>query len=76
MWLRFYIVDRTGVSIIASIPHCPTENATFTGKNKDVWLRFYKIQKLECLSSIVFHTAILKMLKKETEIKKCGLVAI
>ena len=25
MWLRFYIEDKTGVSIIDSIPHCPTE---------------------------------------------------
>ena len=62
MWLRFYIEDKTGVSIIDSIPHCLTENATLTGKNKDVWPRFYIIQNLEYLSSIVFHTAILKML--------------
>ena len=25
MWLRFYIEDKTGVSIFDSIPHCPTE---------------------------------------------------
>ena len=25
MWLRLYIEDKTGVSIIDSIPHCPTE---------------------------------------------------
>ena len=29
-----------------------------------MWLRFYIIQKLEFLSSIVFHTAILKCFKK------------
>ena len=29
-----------------------------------MWLRFYKVEKLEYLSSIVFHTAILKMLEK------------
>ena len=28
MWLRFYVEDKTGVSIIDSIPHCLTENAT------------------------------------------------
>ena len=27
MWLRFYIEDKVGVSIIISIPHCHTENA-------------------------------------------------
>ena len=62
MWLRFYIEDKTGVSIIDSISRCLTENATKTGKNKHVWPRFYIIQNLEYLSSIVFHTAVLKML--------------
>ena len=32
--------------------------------------------KLEYLSSIVFHTVILKMLSKDARIKKCGLVSI
>ena len=48
--------------IIDSIPHCPIEIAFKRGKNKDMWLHFYFIQKMEYLSSIVFHTAILKML--------------
>ena len=32
-----------------------------------MWLRFYIIQKLENLSSIVFYTAILNMLSKEAK---------
>ena len=34
MWLRFYIEDKVGVSIIDSIPHCHTENAFTWGKTK------------------------------------------
>ena len=30
-----------GVSIIDSIPHCLTENVLKTGKNQEMWLRYY-----------------------------------
>ena len=46
MWLRFYTEDKTGVSIIDSIPHGPTENATYSGKNKYVRLRFLHNTKI------------------------------
>ena len=63
MWLHFYIEDNIGVSIIDSIPDCHTENAPKTGNNYEIMHRFYKEEKkLEYLSSIVFHTVILKML--------------
>ena len=61
---------KIGVPIIDSIPHCHTENALKRGKNQEMWLRCYiedgfvtiKKTKLEYVLSIVFHTAILKML--------------
>ena len=59
---RFYIDEKIGVSIIDSIPHCHTENALKKGQKQEMWLRFYIVEKMEYLSSIVFHTVILKML--------------
>ena len=62
---------KIGVPIIDSIPHCHTENALKRDKNQEMWLRCYieggfvtiKKTKLEYVSSIVFHTAILKSFK-------------
>ena len=62
MWLRFYIEDKTGVCIIDSIPHCLTENVLKIGKNQEMWLCYYIEDKMEYLSSVVFHTVVLKML--------------
>ena len=46
MWLHYCIKDKVGLSIIVSIPHCNTENASKLcskmSKNQDIWLRFYK----------------------------------
>ena len=75
---------KIGVPVIDSIPHCQTKNALKRDKNQEMWLRCYiedsfitiKKIKLENVSSIVFHTVILKMLGKEAKIKKCGFVAI
>ena len=59
----FLYSGKNGVSIIDSIPHGHTENALKTGKNQLIMHRFYiEEKKLEYLSSIVFHTVILKML--------------
>ena len=76
MWLRFYIVDKTGVCSIDSIPHCLTEHVLKIGKNQEMWLRYYIKDKIEYLSSVVFHTVILKMLLKDERTKKCGFVSI
>ena len=78
MWLRFYIEDKTGVCIIDSIPHCLTENVLKIGKNQEMWLRYYIEDKngVRYLSSVVFHTVILKMLLKDERTKKCGFVSI
>ena len=70
--LRYYIEDKVGVCIIDSIPHCHTENALKRDKNQEMWLRCYieggfvtiLKKKLEYVSSIVFHTAILKSFKR------------
>ena len=40
-----------------------------------MWLRFYIIQKLEYLSSIVFHTVLLQILSKMAKIKICDFVS-
>ena len=45
MWLRFYIEDKVGVSIIYSIPHCHAENVLKTGDNQEMFLRYYKDDK-------------------------------
>ena len=63
MWLRFYIVEN-GVSIIDSIQHCLTENALKTGKIVNYASFLYRRKKLEYLSSLVFHTVILKCSEK------------
>ena len=34
MWLRFYIEDKIGVSILDSFPHCQIENALKKAKIK------------------------------------------
>ena len=59
---RFYIDEKIGVSIIDSIPHCHAENALKKGQKQEMWLRFYIVEKMEYLSSIVFHIVILKIL--------------
>ena len=64
---RFYIEEKNGVSIIDSIPHCHTENALKRGKAINVASFLYS-GKMEYLSSIVFHTVILKMLLKRGKI--------
>ena len=74
---RFYINEKkNGVSIIDSIPHCHTENALKKGQKQEMWLRFYIVEKMEYLSSIVFHTVILKMLRKRAKISKLCIVSI
>ena len=45
MWIRFYIEDNIGVSIIDNIPHCHTENALKKGQKQEMWLRFYIVEK-------------------------------
>ena len=64
---RFYIEEKIGVSIIDIIPHCRTENALKMGKKQEMGLCFYIVKKIEYLSSIVFHTVILKMLSKNAK---------
>ena len=54
---------KIGESIIDSIPHCHNEYALKRGKNQEMWLRFY-IEDKTGVSSIVFHTVLLKMLPK------------
>ena len=55
---------KIGVSIIDSIPHCHSEYALKIGKNQKMWLRCYIEDKVGLTSSIVFHTAILKIFQK------------
>ena len=69
-------MKKIGVSIIDSIPHCHTENALKKGQKQEMWLRFYIVEKMEYLSSIVFHTVILKMLGKRAKISKLCIVSI
>ena len=64
---RFYIEEKNGVSIIDSIPHCHTENALKRDKSKKCGFFFIYSGKMEYLSSIVFHTVILKMLSKKAK---------
>ena len=59
---RFYIEEKIGVSFIDSIPHCRTENALKKGAKARNVASFLYSGKMEYLSSIVFHTFILKML--------------
>ena len=37
---------KNGVSIIDSIPHCHTENALKRGLHQEMWLRYYKEDKI------------------------------
>ena len=60
-------MKKNGVSIIDSIPHCHTENALKKGQKQEMWLRFYIVETMEYLSSIVFHTVILIMLSNEAK---------
>ena len=45
MWLRYYIENKIGVSIIDSIQHCHTENALERDKNQEMWHHFYNIKE-------------------------------
>ena len=63
--LRYYIEDKVGVCIIDSIPHCHTKIFQKRRKSRNVASFLYRGRtKLENLSSIVFHTVLLKMLSK------------
>ena len=61
MWLRFFIEDKVGVSIINIIPHCHTENASKRGKIKKCGFVSILRTELKYLSSIVCHTVRVKM---------------
>ena len=77
MWLRCYIEDKVGVYIIDSIPHCHN-NKIFQKrrKSRNVASFLYRGRtKLENLSSIVFHTILLKMLSKVAKIKIFDIVS-
>ena len=74
MWLHFYIEDNIGVSIIDSIPHCHTENALKKEQKQEMWLRFYILEKMEYLSSIVFHSHTQNAFIRG-KMKKCGFVS-
>ena len=69
IWLRLYNRGHgwNGVSIIDSIPHCRTEKNLKMRLNKELWLCFYIEDKvgMEYLSSIVFHTVILKSFEND-----------
>ena len=59
MWLRYYIEDKNGVSIIGSIPHYHTENALERDKNQKMWLRFYIEDKVGvCIIDSIPHCPI------------------
>ena len=63
---------KIGVSIIDSIPHCHSEYDLKRGKNQEMRLRYYIDDKVGVyVSSIVFHTAILKCFEKE-----CGILSM
>ena len=70
MWLRYCIEDKVGVCIIDSIPHCHTRMLWKEAKNQECDFVTIKRTKVEYVSSIVFHTAILKMRSKEAKMKK------
>ena len=74
--LRYYIEDKVGVCIIDSIPHCHTKILQKRRKSRNVGSVLYRGRtKLENLSSIVFHTVLLKMLSKMAKIKICDFVS-
>ena len=59
---RFYIEEKIEVSIIDNIPHCHTEKCSEKGTKARNLASFLYSGKMEYLSSIVFHTIVLKML--------------
>ena len=69
--LRYYIEDKVGVCVIDSIPHCHTKTIfKKRRKSRNVASFLYRgRKKLENLSSIVFHTVLLKMFSKMAKIK-------
>ena len=75
--LRYYIEDKVRVCIIDSIPHCHTKRIfQKRRKSRSVASFLYRGRtKLENLSSIVFHTVLLKMLSKMAKIKICDFVS-
>ena len=74
--LRYYIEDKVGVCIIDSIPHCHTKIFQNRRKSRNVALFLYRGRtELENLSSIAFHTVLLKMLSKRAIIKICDFVS-
>ena len=74
--LRYYMEDKVGVCIIDSIPHCHTKIFQKRQKSRNVASFLYRGRtKLENLSSIVFHTVLLKMLSKMVKIKICDFVS-
>ena len=77
MWLRCYIEDKVGVYIIDSIPHCHILKIfQKRRKSRNVASFLYRGRtKLENLSSIVFHTILLKMLSKVAKIKIFDIVS-
>ena len=75
MWLRFYIEDNIGVSIIDSIPHCHTENALKKGQKQEMWLRFY-IEDNIGVSIIDSIPHCPEKGAEATSSKKCGFVSI
>ena len=62
-----YKDDKAGVSIIDSMPLCQTGQKLKTRENKEIRLRFCIEDTIgmEYLSSIVFHTAVLKNFENE-----------
>ena len=72
-----YMENKTGVSIIDSIPHCPKwqENMSKQAKPRNVATLLNRA-KLEFLSSIVFHTVLVAgEYVKTSKTKKCGYIA-
>ena len=68
--------DKVGVCIIDSIPHCNTKIFQKRRKSRNVASFLYiERTKLENLSSIVFHTVLLKMLSKMAKINICVFVS-
>ena len=68
--------DKVGVCIIDSIPHCNTKIFQKRPKSRNVASFLYiERTKLENLSSIVFHTVLLKMLSKMAKINICVFVS-
>ena len=63
MWLRFYVEYKIGVCIIDTIPHCHVMLSK-GAKSRNVASFLYS-GTVEYVSSIVFHTVILKTLSKE-----------